>query len=41
MNKRTLSLAALTLLDAPPPEQGRLAAKTVFTRVGLRLPPAT
>lgn len=41
MNKRTLSLAALTLLDVPPPEQVRIAARTGFTHVGLRLLPAT
>lgn len=41
MNMRTLSLAALTLLDVPPPEQVRIAAKTGFTHVGLRLLPAT
>ncbi len=40
MNKRTLSLAALTLLDVPP-EQVRIAARTGFTHVGLRLLPAT
>ena len=39
MNKRTLSLAALTLLDVPPPEQVRIAARTGFTHVGLRLLP--
>ncbi len=36
MNKRTLSLAALTLLDVPPLEQVRIAARTGFTHVGLR-----
>lgn len=41
MNMRTLSLAALTLLDVPPPEQVRIAAQTGFTHVGLRLLPAT
>ena len=41
MNMRTLSLAALTLLDVPPPEQVRIAARTGFTHVGLRLLPAT
>ena len=41
MNKRTLSLSALTLLDVPPPEQVRIAARTGFTHVGLRLLPAT
>lgn len=41
MNMRTLSLAALTVLDVPPPEQVRIAAKTGFTHVGLRLLPAT
>ncbi|MCL7653235.1 sugar phosphate isomerase/epimerase, partial [Klebsiella pneumoniae] len=41
MNKRTLSLAALTLLDVPPPEQVRIAARTGFNSVGLRLPPPT
>ena len=41
MNMRTLSLAALTLLDVPPPEQVRIAAKTGFSHVGLRLLPAT
>ena len=35
MNMRTLSLAALTLLDVPPPEQVRIAARTGFTHVGL------
>jgi hypothetical protein len=34
MNMRTLSLAALTLLDVPPPEQVRIAAQTGFTHVG-------
>ncbi|MFZ8576856.1 sugar phosphate isomerase/epimerase, partial [Klebsiella quasipneumoniae] len=28
MNMRTLSLAALSLLDVPPPEQVRKAART-------------
>ena len=41
MNMRTLSLAALTVLDVPPPEQVRIAAQTGFTHVGLRLLPAT
>lgn len=41
MNMRTLSLAALTLLDVPPPQQVRIAAQTGFTHVGLRLLPAT
>ena len=41
MNMRTLSLAALSLLDVPPPEQVRIAARTGFTHVGLRLLPAT
>ncbi len=41
MNKRTLSLAALTLLDVPPPEQVRIAARTGFTHVGLPTLPAT
>lgn len=41
MNMRTLSLAALTLLDVPPPEQVRIAAQAGFTHVGLRLLPAT
>ena len=41
MNTRTLSLAALTMLDVPPPEQVRIAAQTGFTHVGLRLLPAT
>ncbi|MDP1177597.1 sugar phosphate isomerase/epimerase, partial [Klebsiella pneumoniae] len=40
MNKRTLSLAALTLLDVPPPVQVRIGARTGFTHVGLRLLPA-
>jgi hypothetical protein len=39
MNMRTLSLAALTVLDVPPPEQVRIAAQTGFTHVGLRLLP--
>lgn len=41
MNMRTLSLAALTVLDVPPPEQVRIAAQSGFTHVGLRLLPAT
>ncbi|MCU8822141.1 sugar phosphate isomerase/epimerase, partial [Klebsiella quasipneumoniae] len=41
MNMRTLSLAALSLLDVSPPEQVRIAARTGFTHVGLRLLPAT
>ena len=41
MNMRTLSLAALTVLDVSPPEQVRIAAQTGFTHVGLRLLPAT
>lgn len=41
MNTRSLSLAALTMLDVPPPEQVRIAAETGFTHVGLRLLPAT
>ncbi|WP_142501771.1 sugar phosphate isomerase/epimerase family protein [Klebsiella sp. 2680] len=41
MNMRTLSLAALTLLDVPPPEQVRIAAQTGYSHVGLRLLPAT
>lgn len=41
MNTRSLSLAALTMLDVPPPEQIRIAAQTGFTHVGLRLLPAT
>ncbi|MEO3989737.1 sugar phosphate isomerase/epimerase family protein [Pseudocitrobacter cyperus] len=41
MNMRSLSLAALTMLDVPPPEQIRIAAQTGFTHVGLRLLPAT
>ncbi|HBY1471133.1 TPA: sugar phosphate isomerase/epimerase, partial [Klebsiella quasipneumoniae] len=39
MNMRTLSLAALSLLDVSPPEQVRIAARTGFTHVGLRLLP--
>lgn len=41
MNTRTLSIAALTLLDVPPAEQVRIAAQTGFTDVGIRLIPAT
>jgi Sugar phosphate isomerases/epimerases len=41
MNTRSLSLAALSMLDVPPPEQIRIAAQTGFTHVGLRLLPAT
>ncbi|MTH44703.1 sugar phosphate isomerase/epimerase family protein [Intestinirhabdus alba] len=41
MNMRTLSLAALTLLDVSPAEQVRIAASTGFTGVGIRLLPAT
>ncbi|MBL3416290.1 sugar phosphate isomerase/epimerase, partial [Klebsiella pneumoniae] len=33
MNMRTLSLAALSLLDVSPPEQVRIAARTGFTHV--------
>ena len=40
MNMRTLSLAALTLLDVPPPQQVRIAAQTGFTHVGLDQAPA-
>ncbi len=38
MNKRTLSLAALTLLDVPPPT-GADCGQNRFTHVGLRLLP--
>ena len=41
MNMRSLSLAALTMLDVPPPEQVRIAALTGYSHVGLRLLPAT
>ncbi|WP_052283872.1 sugar phosphate isomerase/epimerase family protein [Kluyvera genomosp. 1] len=41
MNMRSLSLAALTMLDVPPPEQVRIAAHTGYSHVGLRLLPAT
>ena len=41
MNMRSLSLAALTMLDVPPPEQVRIAAFTGYSHVGLRLLPAT
>lgn len=41
MNMRSLSLAALTMLDVPPPEHVRIAAQTGYTHVGLRLLPAT
>ncbi len=41
MNMRPLSLAALTMLDVPPPEQVRIAALTGYSHVGLRLLPAT
>lgn len=41
MTNRILSLAALTTLDVPPPEQVRIAAQTGYTHVGLRLLPAT
>lgn len=41
MNMRSLSLAALTVLDVSPPEQVRIAALTGYSHVGLRLLPAT
>lgn len=41
MNMRSLSLAALTVLDVPPPEHVRIAARTGFSHVGIRLLPAT
>ncbi|MDI7003794.1 sugar phosphate isomerase/epimerase, partial [Klebsiella pneumoniae] len=41
MNSRPLSPPALPLLDAPPPDQVRIAARPVFTHFGRRLPPAT
>lgn len=41
MDSRALSLAALSLLDAPPPRQVRAAAQAGFSHVGLRLLPAT
>lgn len=41
MTNRILSLAALTTLDVPPPEQVRIAAEAGYTHVGLRLLPAT
>lgn len=41
MNMRSLSLAALTVLDVPPPEQVRIAALTGYSHVGIRLLPAT
>ncbi|MGZ0750706.1 sugar phosphate isomerase/epimerase family protein [Kluyvera sichuanensis] len=41
MNMRSLSLAALTVLDVSPPEQVRIAALTGYSHVGIRLLPAT
>ncbi|MFU0871285.1 sugar phosphate isomerase/epimerase family protein [Kluyvera sichuanensis] len=41
MNRRSLSLAALTVLDVSPPEQVRIAALTGYSHVGIRLLPAT
>lgn len=41
MNPRTLSLAALTVLDVPPAQQVHCAAEAGFSHVGLRLVPAT
>lgn len=41
MNMRSLSLAALTVLDVSPPEQVRIAALTGYSHVGLRLLSAT
>ena len=39
MQTRTFSLAHLTILDAPPPELIRIAARTGYDFVGLRLIP--
>lgn len=41
MNMRSLSLAALTVLDVSPPEHVRIAALTGYSHVGIRLLPAT
>ncbi|CBG87257.1 sugar phosphate isomerase/epimerase family protein [Citrobacter rodentium] len=41
MNMRSLSLAALTVLDVPPPEQVRIAALAGYSHVGIRLLPST
>ncbi len=41
MTDRIFSLAALTVLELPPPEMVEVAASTGYSHVGLRLVPAT
>ncbi|MFD2645271.1 sugar phosphate isomerase/epimerase family protein [Pseudomonas japonica] len=41
MSQRTLSLAALTVLELSPPEMVEVAARAGYSHVGLRLEPAT
>ncbi|MFF7706144.1 TIM barrel protein [Pseudomonas sp. NPDC007930] len=41
MHQRSFSLAALTVLELPPPEMVEVAARAGYTHVGLRSEPAT